>query len=219
MIRIMLAAANSSGTNRILRIAGFQRDTQALKDLFGRHRDRLRKMIRLRLDWRLRGRVSSSALLDQVFEDACDRIDEFQAEPGKSFFLWVRELTAQRIELVQREQLGDRADETGREIQLNRGSLPTVTPAAMAAQLLGDRSANQTAARADLLTRLQGALNGMDALDREILALRNFEELTIEEAGAVLGMSKSAATVRFLLAVKRLNEVLASIPGFLQRTN
>jgi RNA polymerase sigma-70 factor (ECF subfamily) len=56
----------------------------------------------------------------------------------------------------------------------------------------------------------------MDALDREILALRNFEELTIDETAAVLGMNKSAATVRYLQAVKRLNEVLASIPGFLK---
>jgi hypothetical protein len=29
-------------------------------------------------------------------------------------------------------------------------------------------------------------------------------------------MTKSAATLRYLQAVKRLNEVLASIPGFLQ---
>ena len=217
MIRLMLAAANSSGTNRILRNAGFPRDAGAISELFGRHRERLRKMIRLRLDWRLRGRVSSSSLLDQIFDDAREHIAEFQSKPGGSFFLWLRELTAQRLEAIHREQLGDRGGETVRELQLNRGSLPNVTPAAMAAQLLGDRSAHQTAARAELLTRLQGALNGMDALDREILALRNFEELTIDEAAAVLGITKSAATVRYLLAVKRLNEVLASIPGFLPR--
>jgi len=217
MIRLMLAAANSSGTNRIIRRTGFDRDPQALAELFGRHRERLRKMIRLRMDWRLRGRVSSSSLLDQVFADACEQIADFEAEPGQSFFLWLRELTAKRIEQAHNEHLGERTMDTGGEIQLNRGSMPNVTPAAMAAQLLGDRSANQAAARADLLVRLQGALNGMDALDREILALRNFEELTIDEAAAVLGLTKSAATIRFLQAVKRLNEVLANIPGFLQR--
>jgi RNA polymerase sigma-70 factor (ECF subfamily) len=188
-----------------------------MTELFGRHRERLRKMIRLRLDWRLRGRVSSSTLLEQVFNDACVHFDDLRGEQDWSFFLWLRELTAHRIDLAHREQFGERTEETGGEIQLNRGSLPSVTPAAMAAQLLGDRSAHQTAARAELLARLQGALNGMDALDREILALRNFEELTIDEAAAVLGITKSAATVRYLLAVKRLNEVLASIPGFLQR--
>jgi RNA polymerase sigma-70 factor (ECF subfamily) len=215
MIPFMLAAANSSGTNRILRRLGFQRDAQTLGELFARHRERLRKVIRLRLDWRLRGRVSSNAILDRVFEELCRRFNDYQ-DGDESFFLWLRELTAVQIDTVHREQLGHRADETGKEIQLNRGSLPNVSAAAMAAQLLGDRSATQAAARADMLRRLQGALNGMDALDREILALRNFEELTIDETAAVLGMTRSAATVRYLQAVKRLNEVLASIPGFLQ---
>ena len=84
----------------------------------------------------------------------------------------------------------------------------------MAAQLLGDRAANSSALRANLLLMLEGALNGMDRLDREILALRNFEELSVEEATAVLGMSKTGATVLHLKAVKRLNDILAGIPGF-----
>jgi RNA polymerase sigma-70 factor (ECF subfamily) len=85
----------------------------------------------------------------------------------------------------------------------------------MAAQLLGDRAANQSAARTNMLLLLEGALNGMDRLDREVLALRNFEELTADEAAKVLGMSKAGVTVLHLKAVKRLNDILASIPGFL----
>jgi RNA polymerase sigma-70 factor (ECF subfamily) len=217
MILFMLAAANSSGTNRLLKRTGFPGDPEATKELFGRHRERLRKMVRLRLDWRLRGRISSTSILDKVLDQLSLHAEDFPRDEGSSFFLWLRELTAQEIDRAHRQHLGDRADEAGRELQLNRGSLPNVTPAAMAAQLLGDRSATQTAARADLLTRLQGALNGMDALDRELLALRQFEELTIEEAAAVLGLTKGVATVRYLQAVKRLNEVLSNIPGFLQK--
>jgi RNA polymerase sigma-70 factor (ECF subfamily) len=213
----MLVAANSSGTNRFLERLGAGRDPSALAELFARHRERLRRMIRLRLDPRLRGRVSSSELLDRVYADASERIANFPATPGQSFFLWLRELVARRIDAAHRQHFGEHAGEPSCEIHLYRGSLPGVTAASMAAQLLGDQSANQEAARVELLLRLQGALNGMDQLDREILALRNFEELKIEEAAAVLGMSKSAATVRYLQAVKRLNDTLASIPGFLPR--
>ena len=52
--------------------------------------------------------------------------------------------------------------------------------------------------------------------DREILALRNFEELTAAEAAIALGIEPAAATVRFLQALKRLNEILRTIPGFLR---
>jgi RNA polymerase sigma-70 factor (ECF subfamily) len=174
-------------------------------------------MVRLRLDGRLRGRVRSDAVLDQVSADAAGRIGEFLADPGRSFFLWLRDLTARRLDRLHRDHLGEPTPEAGRELRLSGGSLPTVTAGSMAAQLLGDRQANSAATRADLLLRLQGALNGLDPLDREILALRNFEELTGEEAAAVLGLDKTTALVRHLQAVRRLTDVLATIPGFTPR--
>ncbi len=40
-------------------------DQQALAELFARHRDKLRRMIQLRLDHRLAGRVSTSDVLQE----------------------------------------------------------------------------------------------------------------------------------------------------------
>jgi RNA polymerase sigma-70 factor, ECF subfamily len=210
----MLVASNSSGTHRLLQNLGPSRDSRTVSELFGRHRERLRKLIRLRLDWRLRGKVSSSSILDSVYLDVCKRIHEFDATAGRSFYLWLREIVGKRIDQIQRDHLGERMDDGRRELHLQRGSLPEVTAASMAAQLLGDRAANQSAIRSNLLMLLEGALNGMDPLDREMIALRNFEELTGEEAATVLGMAKTAATIRHLQAVKKLNEILASVPGF-----
>ena len=68
-----------------------------------------------------------------------------------------------------------------------------------------------------MLLRLQSALNGMDRKDREILALRQFEELAEDEAAAVLGLDRTATMLLYLQALKRLNETLKSIPGFLTR--
>ena len=92
--------------------------------------------------------------------------------------------------------------------------MPEVNAASMAAQLMGDRASNQAALRADLLLQLQTALNGLDSLDRELLALRHFEELSNESAAAVLRIEPVAANIRYLQALKRLNEILRSIPGF-----
>ena len=60
---------------------------------------------------------------------------------------------------------------------------------------------------------IQEALNGMDAIDREVLTLRHFEHLSNEETALVLGLSKSAASNRYIRALKRLKEILSSIPG------
>jgi serine/threonine protein kinase/Flp pilus assembly protein TadD len=169
------ASGNSSGTNRLLqRLRGDA--PQALTELFGRHRERLRKMVRLRLDRRLRDRFHSSAVLDDVQREAARRIGDYQADPALPFFLWLRLLAGQRIQALHRQHLGEVWD-AGHELSLYRGALPRVDSVSLAAQLLGDRPASQAAARAELLLRLQGALNGMDATDREVLALCHFEEL------------------------------------------
>jgi RNA polymerase sigma-70 factor (ECF subfamily) len=74
-------------------------------------------------------------------------------------------------------------------------------------------SASQAAVRAEMQLQVQAALNDMDPLDREVIALRHFEELTNDEVAAVLGLSKAAASKRYVRAMLRLKAILASVPG------
>jgi RNA polymerase sigma-70 factor, ECF subfamily len=111
------------------------------------------------------------------------------------------------------EHLPERQDEGA--ISLYRGALPEVNSVALVAQLLGQAtSATQAAARADMQLRLQDALNSMDPLDREILTLCHFENLSNAEAALALGIEPKAASQSYVRAVKRLKEILNSIPGF-----
>jgi RNA polymerase sigma-70 factor (ECF subfamily) len=61
--------------------------------------------------------------------------------------------------------------------------------------------------------QVQDVLNNLDETDREILVLRHFEQLTNSETAKVLGISKSAASKRFIAAVRRLKTQLKAIPG------
>jgi RNA polymerase sigma-70 factor (ECF subfamily) len=188
---------------------------QALRQLFEPHRERLRKMVRLRLDRRLRGQFNSSAILEDVFREAGRRLAEYQAGSHLPFFLWLRLLTGERIQDLHRQYLGTEAWEGGPEVSLYRGALPEANSVSLAAQLLGHiTAASQAAARADMQIRLQEAINSMDPVDREVLTLCHFEELTNAEAALVLGLDKTAATQHYLRALKRLKEILSSIPGF-----
>ena len=102
-------------------------------------------------------------------------------------------------------------------MSLYRGALPQASSASLAAQLLGRfTTASQAAVRAERQLQLQAILNGLDEMDREILALRHFEGLSNGEAAQVLGLSKTAANNRYIRALGRLRDLLESVPGFLE---
>jgi RNA polymerase sigma-70 factor (ECF subfamily) len=193
-------------------------DQEALAELFGRHRERLKRMVRLRLDRRLQGRVDPSDVLQEAFLDVARRGPEYAANPAMPLYLWLRFLTGQRLLALHRHHLGTQMRDAGQEVSLHRGAIPQASSASLAAQLLGRlTSPTQAVLRAELQLRLQEVLNGMDPLDREVLVLRHFEELSNGETAAVLGIQKSAASNRYVRALRRLKEILTSIPGFLDR--
>jgi RNA polymerase sigma-70 factor (ECF subfamily) len=190
-------------------------DQQALAELFARYRDRLRRMVKLRLDRRLQGRIDASDVLQEAYLDVARRAAEYAANPTMPFFLWLRLLTGQRLLMVHRRHLGAKMRDVGQEVSLYRGALPQASSVSLAAQLLGRMTSPSLAAvRAEMQLKLQEALNGMDPLDREVLTLRHFEELSNSETAAVLGLQKSAASNRYIRALKRLKDVLSSMPGF-----
>src|SRR5262249_41189762 len=115
---------------------------------------------------------------------------------------------------LHRRHLGAQMRDAGREVSLYRGALPEASSAALAAQLLGKHtSPTQAAVRAERILRVQEALNALEPMDREILSLRHFEELTAAEAAQVLEIEESAAAKRYFRALKRLKQVLAAMPG------
>ena len=190
-------------------------DSAALGALLSRHRERLKTMVRLRLDRRLQGRVDASDVLQEAFIEAAQRLPEYAKDaPGRRmpFSLWLRFLTGQRLLIVHRRHLGTKMRDAKEEVSLYRRAMPEATTVTLAAQLLGRlTSPTRAAARAELQLHLQQALNGMDAVDREVLILRHFEELNNNETAAVLGISKTAASNRYVRALRRLKHVLAGI--------
>jgi RNA polymerase sigma-70 factor (ECF subfamily) len=184
-----------------------------LAELFERHRDRLGRMVRLRMDRRLQGRLDASDVLQEAQLDVLRRAREYAAGPAMPAYLWIRFLTAQRLAALHRHHLGARMRDAGQEISLHRGALPEATSASLAALLLGRlTSPTHAARRAETRIRLQEALNALDPIDREVLALRHFEELSNAEAAEVLGIGKTAACNRYVRALRRLREALSGMP-------
>jgi RNA polymerase sigma-70 factor (ECF subfamily) len=189
-------------------------DPQALADLFAHCRERLWRMVHLRLDRRLQGRLDPEDVLQEAFIVLTKRFQEYALNPTMPFFLWLRQLTGQKLIDLHRQHLGARMRDASQEVSLHRGALPQASSASLAAQLLGRlTSASQAAIRAETQLRVQDAINSMDPVDREVLTLRNFEMLNNEETAAVLGIKRSAASKRHILALKRLKKILDGFPG------
>jgi RNA polymerase sigma-70 factor (ECF subfamily) len=191
-------------------------DDSAWERLMTDHRGRLRRMVALRLDQRLQGRVDPSDVIQESYIDAARRLPGYAANPPMPFFLWLRYLAAQRLAEQHRRHLGAKGRDAGREISLYHGAFPEATTAHLAAHLLGRLTTpSQAAIRVEQRLRLQEALNALETIDREILALRHFEQLSNGEAAEVLGLDKSAASKRYTRALVRLKNVLhGRVGGF-----
>jgi RNA polymerase sigma-70 factor (ECF subfamily) len=203
---------DSGETDELLRQGG-DGDQAAVAALFALYRDRLEQMVRLRMDRRLQGRIDPADVLQDTFLEAVRRVSEFARNPTTSTYLWLRTLTGQKLVDLTRRHLGSKMRDAGQEISLYRGPLPQASSVSLAAQLLGRfTSPSQAGIRAETQLRVQEALNSMDPIDREVLALRHFELLSNGEVAHVLGLSKAAASNRYVRALKRMKQILSGVP-------
>ena len=103
-------------------------EQHALGEFFAAHRERLRRMVQLRLDRRLQGRIDPSDVIQEAFVDAARRLAEYTADPAMPPFLWLRFLTAQRLVTLHRIHLGVKGRDAGGRFRSTAGRSPRPTP-------------------------------------------------------------------------------------------
>ncbi len=201
-------------TDEELKHAAREGDECALAVLIERHRDRLERMVRLRMDRRLQGRVDPADVIQDAYLAMRGKFALRGAESGLPVFLWLRLEVGQKLIDVHRFHLGTKMRDAGQEVSLHRGAVPQVTSLSLTEYLLGKlTTASRALSRAELKFRVQEALNRMDPNDREVLILRHFEELSNAEAAQVLGIKPTAAVNRYVRALNRLKDVFQGMPG------
>jgi RNA polymerase sigma-70 factor (ECF subfamily) len=192
-------------------------DEDALARLFANYRDRLWRIVQFRMDRRLQGRVDAEDILQEAYLNAAQRIDRFLYDHPRSFFIWLRMIVAQTLTDVHRRHIGAQKRNASRERPVHGGWTADATSHSLSLHLLGHlTSPSQAAVRAELSEQIDLALAGMSEIDREVLALRHFEELSNIEVAEVLGLSEQAASLRYIRAISRLRNVLEAIPGFFE---
>ena len=136
---------------------------------------------------------------------------EYLKDPAMPFHLWLRQMAQDRlIDAHRRHRVAAKrtVDREQRLVARNRLDHSTLE---LAAQLCdGERTPAAAAQWNELQTLFQDALDELDENDREVILMRHFEKLSNSEVADALDLSPPAASMRYLRAVRRLREILAS---------
>jgi RNA polymerase sigma-70 factor (ECF subfamily) len=172
------------------------------------YRDRLRRMVQLRIDPRLRTRIDPSDVVQEVFLEASVRFSEVRQDAPGGIFAWLRLLATQKLAQLWRHHL----ETQGRDVRREEAwpALGDVDTAALARDITAaGPMPDSEAGRAELIDRTVRVLEQLPPLDREILALRHFEQLSNTDAAHLLGIEPAAASQRYGRALGRLRDLLA----------
>jgi len=189
-------------------------DEAAWGEVLVAQQDRLLRMVRLRLDPRLSARIEPADVIQESFAQATTRRAEYFRLDAMPFFVWLRLITVQKLAELHRHHLGVKARDAARDVSMFTPGSPA-TSAVLATRLLGQTTTpSQQAARDEIEERVREVLDGMEDVDREIIALRNFEQLSNIEAAGVIGIGASTASSRYLRALKKLKAILGEMSAF-----
>ncbi len=189
-----------------------QGDLSLFADAFSRHRPRLWQIIHFRLSDKIRARVDADDVLQNVYLDAEKRLNYYIDGDFPSLFLWLRLVTGQTLSQVHRRHLATESRSTLRESRPNEGNLWGNTSLCLSQRFIAHlTSPSQAAVKVELIAEVRSALSEMSETDREVVALRHFEELTNQEVALELGIAPKAASIRYVRALERLRSVLEKI--------
>lgn len=179
-------------------------DDQVIGALFEQHRERLQRMVQFRLDPRLIGRIDSEDVLQETFIEAGKRLKAFR-DDDKPFLVWIRLITQQTMIDLHRKHLGAKMRTAGKEVAAPQSGT-------LSGLFVGHiTSPSRAMMREEVRAKIEGALQEMDEIDREVLMLRHFEDLSNKDAATVLGIQENAASNRYVRALGRLKGFLGSL--------
>jgi RNA polymerase sigma-70 factor (ECF subfamily) len=186
-------------------------DAEALSSLLAELTPVLVRRIEQRLDPAQRQRFEPLDIVQDALLEATQRFPEWCAQDSYPFQVWLRLLAAQALARALRRHHGAQMRSAAREqaFEADVGSGASSFAARSARQLMASQtSPTQAARRSELRERVLAALEELDELDREVLAMRTFEQLTNDEVASELGLDKSASSKRFTRALQRIRPAL-----------
>ena len=185
----------------------------AFYEAFSLARPKLERIVEFRMHPRLRSRLDPSDVLQEAYLQMSKRVGETTQEMPVTLFVWMRQKTIQTLVDLQRAHFRDKRDvmKEKRDWSVENGQTSSLS---IARYLIDDiTSPSLAAARSEDLELLHQALDSMNEIDREVLAMRHFEQLSNAEVAEALDLTPTAASNRYIRAVTRLGEIIKALPA------
>jgi RNA polymerase sigma-70 factor (ECF subfamily) len=186
-----------------------QGQAAAVDRLLDAHREALRRVIDLRLDPALGGRIDASDIVQDVLLEASQRLSDYLRDPKLPFHLWLRHIARDHIIDAHRRHRVAQRRSLDREQPLVPAALADRSSIELAARFFDQELTPASAAiQNELYQRVRAALTTLDEDDREVISMRHFEQLSNQEVAQTLGLTEAAASMRYLRALRRLRALM-----------
>ncbi len=182
-------------------------EQSARDELFARHRDRLRRMIEVRMDRRIGRRVDPSDVIQEALIEATRLLPDYLERQPVLFYPWLRRIAWKSLARLHRTHAQTGKRDVGQEVDIG---LPDDSVMELA-QIIVAPGTNVVKKRVqeEMYTRVRIALDRMKRQDREVLILRYLEDMTVREIAESIGISEGAVKMRQARALQRLTRSLS----------
>ena len=182
-------------------------DHTALAELFEINRDRLSRMVSIRMDRRLKGRIDATDVLQEAYMILSQKIGNFADYPDMSPYVWMRLTVSDRLIALHRKHIQAGKRDARKEISMSQKANPDESSAEIVDTLADTvSSVGGKVARAEVTKMIKATLECMEAKDREIILMRIFEGMSNAEAAQALNLTANGASSRFSRAMDRLQK-------------
>ena len=184
--------------------------SEAGNALLKRYEPWLRLLARVQLESRFHAKFDASDIVQQALMEAVRAFPQFRGHTEAEFAAWLRQILAHALAHEIRRYRGTQKREVQREVPLDK-------QLTHASQRLGDilsaggTSPSQALVRQERQTQLARALERLPEDYREVIVLRNLEELSHEDVAARLGRNPGAVRMLWVRALARLRTELAQM--------
>jgi RNA polymerase sigma-70 factor (ECF subfamily) len=197
-----VSPANDHRTQHLVTLAK-EGDQPAIEQLCRIYGERVRRIIRLRIDRKLRPKVDSVDIVQDALVLALAGLKDFTYRDEGDFLRWLSRIAENKLhDIVDRFHAEKR--DIRREIPFKKVETDAEDVSAGVAGPLQTTTPSVLLSRKEQLDRLERAIDALKPEYREVILLSRIERLSQEEIGARLGKSKGAVAMLLSRALMAL---------------
>ncbi len=181
-----------------------------LAEVWQQHRERLHHLLAARVPQALLRRMGVDDLMQETYLACGRRLNFLQEEKADSppIYVRLRRIALQTLADMERRHLGAGKRDAMKEADLASDSDGGGAVDALAQFADSISSPRTHLERLERRATTRRVMMHLQPIDREILELRHFEELSNAECAAVQGVTQKTASIRYVRALKRFRDLL-----------